>query len=171
MKALHHDQPNPTEGARLCFVVLTTKHTNLLCAHEVPSLSFGDASPNGHEGASSRSTESSQRRTTLLRGTDHEGDESGFVPSHPRSDVGRTCVVKATGSDSSLSDSLTDSGTEGIRICFVWLAYEGDKSGFVAAAPKADEGDESGFVAAAPKADEGDESGFGRAAAVGSLLP
>ena len=95
----------------------------------------------------------------MLRGADHEGDESGFVPSHHRSDAGRMCVVKATDSDSSLSDSLTDSGTEGIRICFVWLAYEGDESGFVAAAPKADEGDESGFVAAAPKADEGHELG------------
>ena len=81
------------------------------------------------------------------------------MPSHPFSDAGRTCVVKATETDSSLSHSLTDSGTEGIRICFVWLAYEGDESGFVAAAPKADEGDESGFVAAAPKADEGHELG------------
>jgi hypothetical protein len=175
MKALHHDQPNPTDGARLCFVVLTTKHTNL-----------------------------------------------APVPSHPRSDAGRTCVVKATESDSSLTDSLTDSGTEGarlcfvvlttkayesascpalprqtketnlpswlppprqtngtnlpsaappppepladegIRICFVWPAYEGDESGFLDAAPKADEGDESGFVAADPEADEGDESAFGR---------
>ena len=37
-------------------------------ATEVPSLSFGDTSPNDHEGASSRSTESNRRRTTLLRG-------------------------------------------------------------------------------------------------------
>ena len=80
MKALHHNQPNPTEGARLCFVVLTTKHTNLLCAHEVPSLSFGDASPNDHEGASSQSTKSNRRRTTLLRGADHEAHESALCP-------------------------------------------------------------------------------------------
>ena len=125
-------------------------------ATEAPSLPFSDAPLNGREGASSQSTKSNRRRTTL-REAAHEGDESGFVPSHPRSDARRTCMVKATDSDSSLSDSLTDSGTEGIRICFVWLAYKGDESGFVAAAPKADEGDESGFVAAAPKAGKGHE--------------
>ena len=73
MKALHHDQQNPTEGTRLCFVV-----------------------------------------------SDHEAYESGFVPGHPRSDAGRTCVVKATESDSSLTDSLADSTTEGPRLSFVW---------------------------------------------------
>ena len=127
MKAFYHDQPNPAEGARLCFVVLT-----------------------------------------------REGDESGFVPSHPRSDAGPIrawSVVKATDSYSSLSDSLTDSGTEGIRICFVWLAYEGDESGFVAAAPKADEGDESGFVAAAPKADEPKDTNWAPTAGHRSELP
>ena len=54
----------------------------------------------------------------MLRGADHEGDESCIVPL---SDAGRTCVVKATESDSSLTDSLTDSGTEGARLCFMVL--------------------------------------------------
>ena len=49
-------------------------------ATEVPSLSFGDALPNDHEGASSRSTESNRRRTTLLRGADHEAHESALCP-------------------------------------------------------------------------------------------
>ena len=89
MKALHHDQPNPTDGARLCFVVLTTKHTNL-----------------------------------------------APVPSHPRSDAGRTCVVKATESDSSLTDSLTDSGTEGPRLCFVVLTTKAYESASCPALPR-----------------------------------
>ena len=76
-------------------------------ATEAPSLPFSDASLNGREGASSRSTKSNRRHTTLLRVAAHEGDESGFVPSHPRSDAGRTCVVKATESASSLTDALS----------------------------------------------------------------
>ena len=89
MKALHHDQPNPTDGARLCFVVQTTKHTNL-----------------------------------------------APVPSHPRSDAGRTCVVKATESDSSLTDSLTDSGTEGARLCFMVLTTKAYESASCPAPPR-----------------------------------
>ena len=76
-------------------------------AAEAPSLPFSDASLNGREGASSRSTKSKRRHTTLLRVAAHEGDESGFVSSHPRSDAGRTCVVKATESASSLTDALS----------------------------------------------------------------
>ena len=77
-------------------------------------------------------------------------------------DAGRTRAVKASESASSPTAALSHSGGEGIRICFVWPPYEGDESGFVAAAPQADEGDESAFVAAAPRADEGHESAFGR---------
>ena len=91
----------------------------------------------------------------------YEGDESDFVPGRSAGDAGRTRAVKANESASSPTAALSHSGREAARISFVWPAYEGDESGFMAAAPKADEGDESGFVAAAPKADEGDESAFG----------
>ena len=90
-------------------------------ATEAHSLSFGDLSPNDHEGASLNDQHHDRISPTLLRGSARESYESGFSTGRSQTGTDTRFVVKASESASCHSPPGARPDTEAARICFVVL--------------------------------------------------
>ena len=121
----------------ICFIWSLAHQVPPVKATEAPSLSFGDASPNDHEGASPLVICCSRRSTTLLRVATIRMIRI-WLRAWP---LGWRSWPHSCGegeeSASSPTAALSHSGREAARISFVWppwRPYEGDESDFVPAA-------------------------------------
>ena len=90
-------------------------------ATEAHSLSFGDLSPNDHEGASLNDQHHNRIKPTLLRGSARESYEPGFSTGRSQTGTDTRFVVKASESASCHSPPGAHPDTEATRICFVVL--------------------------------------------------
>ena len=96
-------------------------------ATEAHSLSFGDLSPNDHEGASLNDQHHNRIKPTLLRGSARESYESGFSTGRSQTGTEASFVMKASESASSPIAALSHFGSEGARLCFVVLTTKQTK--------------------------------------------
>ena len=94
---------------------------SVMKATEAHSLSFGDLSPNDHEGASLNDQHHNRIKPTLLRGSARESYESGFSTGRSQTGTDTRFVVKASESASCHSPPGAHPDTEATRICFVVL--------------------------------------------------